>query len=109
MVIQQREICNPLGLSLAQHTFLGTQKLGFMWLSWSDDTGAGGLMPQFVMTPTIQTHCFLQWGQAPVSTLETGKWLHSGGLLPLDTNNWLHLWVITGVGGSSCNTLIHQM
>ncbi len=60
--------------------------LVFLWPSWLDDTSAGGLMPQFVMTPTIRTHCFLRWGQTPVLKSESGRWLCTGGLLPLDTN-----------------------
>ncbi len=46
----------------------------------------GGSCHKFFMTPTIRTHCFLQWGQTSVPTSESGQWLRTGGLLPLDTN-----------------------
>ncbi len=79
------------------------RNLVFLWLSWSDDTGAGGLMPQFVMTPTIWTHCFLRWGQTPVPTSESGRWLHTGGLLPLDSNK-----LETPSGDRRCRGLLLQ-
>jgi hypothetical protein len=75
--------------------------LVFLWPSWLDDTGAGGLMPQFVMTPTIRTHCFLQWGQTLVPTSESGRWLRIGGILPLDTNK-----LETASGDCRCRGLL---
>jgi hypothetical protein len=77
--------------------------LVFLWPSWLDGTGAGGLMPQFVMKPTIQTHCFLRWGQTPVLTLESGQWLRTGRLLPLDTNK-----LETPSGDCRCRGLLLQ-
>jgi hypothetical protein len=77
--------------------------LVFLWPSWLDDTGAGGLIPQFVMTPTIRTHCLLRWDQTPVPTSESGRWLRTGGLLPLDTNK-----LDTPLGDCRCRGLLLQ-
>jgi hypothetical protein len=77
--------------------------LVLLWPSWLDDTGAGGLMPQFVMTPNIRTHCFLQWGLTPVPTSESGRWLCTGGLLPLDTHK-----LDAPLGGCRCRGLLLQ-
>jgi hypothetical protein len=60
-------------------------------------------MPQFVMTPTIRTHCFLRWGRTPVPTLESERWLRTGGLLPLDTNK-----LDTPLGDCMCRGLLLQ-
>ncbi len=79
------------------------RNLVFLWPSWLDDTGAGGLMPQFVMTPTIRTHCFLRWGQTPVPKSESERRLHTGGLLPLDTNK-----LETPSGDHRCRGLLLQ-
>jgi hypothetical protein len=63
----------------------------------------GGSCHNFVMTPTIRTHCFLRWGQTPVPTSESGRWLRTGGLLPLDTNR-----LETPSGDRRCRGLLLQ-
>ncbi len=84
-------------------TFWLHKHLIFLWPSWLDDTGAGGLMPQFVMTPTIRTHCFLRWGRTLGLTSESGRWLRTGGILPLDTNN-----LETASGDCKCRGVLLQ-
>jgi hypothetical protein len=63
----------------------------------------GGSCHKFVMTPTIRTHCFLQWDPTPIQTLKSGLWLCTGGLLQLDTN-----MLETPSGDCRCRGLVLQ-
>ena len=70
------------------------------WFVWwprlSEDTGAGGLTPSvLVLTPTIRTHCFRQWGQRPELLghqfwpRRPGRWHRAEGLSLWTPTGWV--------------------